>query len=184
MAPHKHPPDDVVATVKTTEAQQLLLEVENKNTRMRAIGLILLLIVSIGVIAAVVLAAIIYQRQDDDRKAEAMRREKQAETGNQILENIYVRLNHADKLLSEHVGQEPLPPLVLPTTTTIKPKQKTVATSVGRTTTTTARPVTTTSSSTTPSTSTSTSTTTTQPPTTTTTSPGTCVGPFCVRGGF
>lgn len=174
---HRHP-DQEPTTVKTTEAQALMMEIEQKNQRMRAIGLLMLGVTSVGVIAAVVLAAIIFNRQAEDREREAARREQQAETGNTIIGDIYDRLNHVDQLLSEHVGEEPLPPLQTPVPTT---SRRTTPTAQRRTVGTTARTTTTTTSAPPTTTTTSSTTTTTAPPAPPTTDPPTCVGPVCVN---
>lgn len=165
-----------ISTIKTTEAQQLMMEVEIKNTRMRAVGLVMLFVVCIGVIVAVVLAAFIFNRQSEDRKDEADRREQQTEQGNQILSGINEKLNHIDDVTSKHAGDPPLPPLqTLATSPPTTAKRASPTTTVRRSTSTTS----TTRSSTV--TSQQTTTTTTQPPSTTTTTARLCVGPVCIQ---
>ena len=167
------------STTKTVEAQALMLELDQKSQRMRALGLLMLGVVCIGVIIAVILGTLIFMRQSSDRAAEARRREQQAEVGNQIISDIYGRLNNVDKNVSELVGKEPLPPLVIPTTTPTTVR-RTTTTTARRATTTTARPTTATTSA--PTTTTAPSSTTTAPPTTTQPpNPETCVGPVCLR---
>lgn len=165
--------NDDKSTVKSIEAKVLLMEIDQKTQHMRAIGTTLLLIICVGVIASVVLIAIIFVRQNDDRQRDIRRNEQQVKQGNVILQNVYDRINNIDENLSDHVGKEPLPPLVVSTTTTTI--RQSTTTTIRRATTTTSPPQSTTTAP--PA-----STTTQPPPTTTTTAPpkNCVVAPVCL----
>lgn len=130
-------------------------------------GAFVVLIVLVAVV--VVFAVRIDRRADRTNRAEAARQAAATEQGTQVFNELADRINHIDTLVSDHVGQQPLPPLRLPTTTTTVRRSTAPAARRAASTTTTRPSAATTTTAPDPGPTASTTTSSSPPPSTTTT---------------